>query len=156
MSFGRGKQQGALQGLRHRLASPDGIKVEHLLFTVGVVEHFRHGIGHDVRAVSALVPRLFRNLGLELPEDDGLGDQSAVPELVIFRVALRPCFPDLLREFGKVLLGTFGNDMGMPCGRLLELGEIRLAEELRLGKLEIELLLLRRRQPPARVDELPA
>lgn len=46
--------------------------------------------------------------------------------------------------------------MRLPCSPILELREVGLDEKLRLGELEVELLLLGRRQAPARVDELTA
>ena len=123
----RGEQKGALESVRHRLTAPDRVEVQHLLFAIRIVEHLRHSIGYDVGAVPALVPRLLRHLSLQFAEDQCLGDQSTVPELVILRIALRPSLADLLGELGKVLLRASRDDMRVPGSRIFELGEIRLA-----------------------------
>jgi len=128
MSLGRGKKQRTQQCLGDRLSPPDRVKIKHLLFTISVVEHLRHGVSDDVRAVATLVPRLLRNLCLELAEDDGLGDQPTIPELVILRVAFRPRLADLFSEFGKVLLRAARYDMRVPVGRVRDLGEVSLVK----------------------------
>src|SRR3546814_9360636 len=98
-------------------------------------------------------------MSFEVPEDDRLGNEALVRDHVkpiCPCLAVAPFLADHPGQFAEILLCTPAHDMRLATPRVLELGQIRLREELGAWKLGIKALALCRRTPRPLISELTA
>src|SRR6185437_10263737 len=90
---------------------PNCIEVYGQIHRANIVGQLRDGIGNNVSAIAALIPRLFGNQLLYSVKNDSLGDAMLEKGFVEVIRMLLPLISDFRCEGSKVLLRALANDV---------------------------------------------